>query len=57
MYDGDKNKSKRNHHPLFKKLLEADVQISKQLVQVCLKVLPLRSLKIHYKLLEVSIQI
>lgn len=50
----DKKHEKRQVPPALQKLLKADVYMTNLLCTMMNKFLPFRSLKVHYKLLEVS---
>lgn len=45
---------KRQVHPILRKILDADVYYTEKFVLWANQFLPLRSLRIHYKALEVS---
>lgn len=50
-----KEPSKREVHPMLRKLLEADVYFTEKFVLWSNQFLPLRSFRIHYKALEVDL--
>lgn len=52
--DQDADKEKRNIPPIIQKLLILDVEWTKRFVSFSLNFVPIRSLKTHCKLLEVS---
>lgn len=49
-----KDQEKRQVPPALQKLLKADVYVTNSLCTFMEKFLPFRSLKVHYKMLEVS---
>lgn len=48
------NKSQRSIHPIIKKILDIDKDLSKRLVSFFLNFVPFRSIKKHCKFLEVG---
>lgn len=52
----DKKHEKRQVPPALQRLLKADVYMTNLLCTMMNKFLPFRSLKVHYKLLEVSLR-
>lgn len=50
----DENTSKREVPPMLQRVLRYDVQVTKKFVDLALKITPLRSLRNHSKLLELS---
>lgn len=51
--DGDAGGEKRNIPPVLQKLLAYDVEMTKRFVSFSLNFVPIRSLKMHCKFLEV----